>query len=93
MIRRVLIALPLVALGWIGVMAGVMLVSDAAPAAVVILPGEDLLAGVPEASILARGRFTITLASAQPGFGRALYRSGALLVLPAGLAGCLPLPR
>ena len=93
MMRGLLVALPVVAAGWVAVMAGVMLVSDAAPAAVVILPGEDFMAAMPAAAILARGRFHITLQSDSPGFGAALYRAGAWLVLPAGLTGCLPLPR
>lgn len=90
--RRLFIALPLVLAGWIGVMAAVMLVSDAAPAAVVVLPSRDFLARMPEGAVIARGRFTLTVRSETPGLGRALYRAGATLVLPAGLTGCLPLP-
>ncbi|MCR8724957.1 hypothetical protein [Frigidibacter sp. ROC022] len=92
MIRRLLLALPLVLLGWIGVMAGVMLVSDAAPGAVVLFPSPHLLERMPDAAVLGRGRFWIALQSPQEDFGRALYGAGALLVLPAGLTGCLPLP-
>jgi hypothetical protein len=93
MIRRLALALPAVLAGWIAVMAAVMLVSDAAPAAVVLFPARDILAREPDAAVLARGRFWIVLQSGRPGFGRSLYAAGALLVLPAGLTGCLPLPR
>ena len=93
MIRRLALAVPLVLAGWTAVMAAVMLVSDAAPAAVVLLPGERFLRAMPEAAILSRGPFHITLQSARKDFGRSLYRAGALLVLPAGLTGCLPMPR
>jgi hypothetical protein len=91
-IRRLAIALPLVLAGWIGVMALVMLASDAAPAAVVVFPADDFLERMPEGAVISRTRFTLTVRSDTPGLGRALYRAGALLVLPAGLTGCLPLP-
>ena len=80
--------------GWIGVMAAVMYFSDAAPAAVVILPSEEMIANLPEdVAIISRGALTLTLRSDMPEFGPALYRAGAGLVLPAGLTGCLPLPK
>lgn len=93
-IRPVLMAIPLVAIGWIAVMAGVMRFSDAAPAAVVFLPGSDFLTNLPVGTaILSANSVSLTLTSDMQGFGAALYRAGALLVLPAGLTGCLPLPR
>lgn len=91
--RRLLLALPAVAAGWIGLMAAVMLVSDAAPAAVVVLPGPDFLARMPEGAVVSRTALTLTVRSDAPGLGPALYRAGALLVLPAGLTGCLPARR
>ena len=90
---RLFAAILAVAAGWVGVMAAVMLVSDAAPAAVVVLPSEDFLARMPEGAILSRTAWTLTVQSDAPGLGLALYRAGATLVLPAGLTGCLPLPR
>lgn len=91
--RRLLPAIAAVLAGWVGVMAAVMLMSDAAPAAVVILPSRDLLARTPaDVAIVSKTRWTVTLRSDAPGLGPALYRAGALLVLPAGLTGCLPLP-
>ncbi|MCO6384495.1 MAG: hypothetical protein JXQ91_08755 [Vannielia sp.] len=74
-------------------MALVMRFSDAAPAAVVLLPGPGFLAALPgDAAIVSQNRVSLTLKSKQPDFAARLYRAGALLVLPAGLTGCLPLP-
>jgi hypothetical protein len=85
-------ALALALAGWIGTMAVVMVLTDAAPAAVVLFPADGFLARAPEAAVLGCGPFWLVLEAGKPGFGRALYRAGALLVLPAGLTGCLPLP-
>ncbi len=90
--RPYLLALPLVALGWIGTLAAVAVRSDAAPAQYAFFPAAHLLDRLPEARILSRGPFWLVLASERPGFARALYAGGAMLVLPAGLRGCLPLP-
>ncbi len=92
--RRLALALPLIFLGWIGVMAVVMLVSDAAPAAVVILPPGDFTARLPaDIAILAASPVSLTLQSDRPSFAQRLYGAGAWLVLPAGLTGCLPMPQ
>ena len=92
-IKRVLWALPVVAVLWIGLMGVVMRISDAAPAAVVPFPGEALLASLPEeAAILGYNAGALTLAN-RPGLARDLYGAGAWLVLPAGLTGCLPLTK
>ncbi len=91
-IRSVLIALPLLALGWLCVLLAVMLVSDAAPAAVVLFPSQGFLDRLPAGTaILAATPVSVTLADDRPGLAGALYRRGARLVLPAGLPGCLPL--
>ena len=90
-IRRLAWVLPLILIGWVTVMAGVMRVSDVAPGSVVLFPSQALLADLPEgAAILGLNRFALTLAN-QAGLTNALYGRGALLVLPAGLKGCLPL--
>ena len=92
-IRRVLLALPLLLMAWIAIMAGVMRFSDAAPAAVVILPAAGFTTRLPPGTaIIGAGPFHLTLRSDTPGLGRHLYAAGARLVLPAGLTGCLPLP-
>ena len=41
----------------------------------------------------AKGSTSVTLTAERPGLARALYRQGAWVVLPAGLRGCLPMPR
>lgn len=93
-IRRLALSLAGMFAGWLSVLAVVALLSDAAPAHVVVFPRADLLARLEaDTVLLAAGRFSITLASEQPGLARRLYRAGALLVLPAGLPGCLPLPK
>ena len=77
---------------WVAVLALVMRFSDAAPAAVVILPGADFLQSLPEGvAILSRSSLSLTVQSDLPGLAQILYATGAALVLPAGLPGCLPL--
>lgn len=93
-IKRLLLALAGMVAGWLGVLVLVGLFSDAAPAFVVVLPPGDLLGGLdPDISVMAAGRFSVTLTSDQPGLARRLYRAGAPVVLPAGLPSCLPLPK
>ena len=90
-IRAVFMAAPFVLTGWIGVLTVVALVSDAAPAHVVLFPSKILLENIPESSsILATSIASVTLTSDETGFASALYKNGAWLVLPAGLPGCLP---
>ncbi|SIO17228.1 hypothetical protein [Vannielia litorea] len=92
-IRRIALWAPVILVAWVAVMALVMRFSDAAPAAVVMLPSRAFLAALPpDAAILRQTAATITLKSDTPDFAARLYRAGALLVLPAGLTGCLPLP-
>ncbi len=93
-IKRALIAVPVMIVGWLSVLVGVGLLSDAAPASVVILPRADFVANLPtEVALLSQTRFSVTLAADTPGFARSLYGQGAWLVLPAGLPGCLPYPK
>ena len=93
-IRSVLLALPLLFLGWFSVLLLVAMATDEAPAYVVIFPGKAFMRELPEnASVIAVSGFSVTLTSDVPGFARSLYGSGAWIVLPAGLPGCLPLPR
>lgn len=89
--ERIALAIPLVVLGWIAVMALVMRFSDAAPAAVVPLPSLQSLTQLPgDVAILGANSWALTLKN-RPGLAADLYASGAWLVLPAGLTGCLPL--
>ena len=90
-IKRFLLALPLVLAGWIAVMALVMRFSGEAPAAVVPWPTRHFLHELPsQAAIIEVNGLAVTFAN-RPGLARDLYAAGAWLVLPAGLAGCLPL--
>ncbi|WP_298916970.1 hypothetical protein [uncultured Roseobacter sp.] len=93
-IRTILIALPTLFAGWIAVLVFVGLMTDAAPASVVLFPSQSFLANLPsDVSIIGSSRVSVTLVSDQPKFAGALYGSGAWVVLPAGLPGCLPLPK
>ena len=93
-IRRWGAALLLVFAGWLGVMALVMLLSDAAPGAVVLFPSADFIARLPDGvAVVGDGPFWIALRGGDiTAFGQKLYAAGGWIVLPAGLPGCLPLP-
>ncbi|MBV7377550.1 hypothetical protein [Maritimibacter dapengensis] len=92
-IKAVLIGLAGMVAGWVAVLVLVGLLSDAAPAQVVILPSARLIENLPpDVAIMDSARFSVTLESDSPALARRLYASGARLVLPAGLPGCLPLP-
>ncbi|MEL7027088.1 MAG: hypothetical protein AAGO57_07675 [Pseudomonadota bacterium] len=93
-IKQVLLALPCLGLGWLAVLVVVGLLSDEAPAAVVILPGDTFANDLDaDFAILAANGFSLTVRSDLPDVAERLYAAGALLVLPAGLPGCLPLPK
>ena len=88
--NRLVLAVPLVLVGWIAVLALVMRLSGAAPSAMVILPPADMLNALPaQISILGISRYSVFLKGGE-GLVAALYKAGAPLVLPAGLSGCLP---
>lgn len=92
-IKRWLQALAAVFTGWVAVLATVMIFSDVAPGAIVLLPSEKLIANLPEGSaVVAGGAGWVAIRSDAPKLGLTLYRAGGWLVLPAGLPGCLPLP-
>jgi hypothetical protein len=85
-------ALVLTGLAWLTLMALIMRFSDTAPLAVVLLPGDALLAQLPpEMAVVSRSAVSITLRSDAPDIAARLYDAGAMLVLPAGLEGCLDL--
>ena len=93
-IRSVLVALPLLFFGWFFTLVAVALLTDEAPAYVVLFPGEDLVRDMhDDVSIISDSQFSVTLTSDRRGLARTLYGNGASIVLPAGLPGCLPLPR
>ena len=87
------VALAGVFIGWLATLSAVMIFTDAAPGAIVLLPRDGFIANLPEdAAVVGRGGAWIAIRSDTQGLGRALYRAGGRLVLPAGLPGCLPLP-
>ncbi len=91
-IRSVLFVLPFALTGWVSVLAVVGIFSDEAPAFLVPLPSAEFLNNLPEgAAISSMNDWTITLVSDEAGFAKHLYRAGAKLVLPSGLAGCTAL--
>jgi hypothetical protein len=85
-----LIALPLVALGWVGTLTLVMRLGGDAPAALVMFPPEGLVRALPPGvSVVSSGPVSLTLRGGTD-LVATLYALGATLVLPAGLTGCLP---
>ncbi len=87
---RILLALPIVAMAWIAILTGVMRLSGDAPDALVLWPPKALMAHLPaDVSITSVGPYSVTFRGG-PGLVAWLYASGAGLVFPAGLQGCLP---
>lgn len=81
----------MVVAGWLAVLAGIMLSPRAAPAAFVIGPTDAILRALPEGTaVVSHNALGLTVSNDAPGLARALYRAGAVLVLPAGLTGCAP---
>ena len=92
-IRRWMIALAAVLAGWLAVLSLVMVLSDAAPGAIVLFPSDRFIDRLPDqAAVVGGGAYWLAVRSDMEGLGLALYRAGGGLVLPAGLPGCLPLP-
>ena len=93
-IRRILTGIAGMLAGWIGVLVIVGLLSDAAPAHVVLFPTAGFIDALPEGvAVVDRSAVSVSLKSDPPGPTGPLYRAGAWIVLPAGLPGCLPLPQ
>lgn len=89
--RRLLLALPALLAGWIAVLALTMRLGAPAPAALVVLPPEGLLARLPAGVALTDANALGLTVEGGASLVPALYAAGAWLVLPAGLAGCLGL--
>ncbi|QXT38935.1 hypothetical protein [Gymnodinialimonas ceratoperidinii] len=90
-IKRLLIALPLLLIGWIATLAIVMALGGTAPAAFVPFPPRDLAENLPrDITITGRSALSLTLRSEAENLPARLYHSGAWLVLPAGLEACIP---
>lgn len=92
MIIRSLLTLIAVAIGWVGVLAGVMYATGDAPAALVLMPSEAFMQNLPDGvSIVGQNNYSVTLNSDSADLAKMLYAAGAFVVLPAGLLGCAPL--
>lgn len=92
MITKVFFALFALVSGWIAVLTLVMLVPNSAPAALVPVASSGFLGALPDhVSIIDMTALGMVLASEDADFVAQLYQAGALVVLPAGLAGCAPL--
>ena len=88
MITKVILSGCAVIISWVGVLAAVMILSDAAPAALVMFPDAAFMAALPDGvAITAQNAISVTLTSQTPDIARTLYDAGATLVLPAGLLG------
>lgn len=78
----------LIASGWIGANAGILLWTERADAVIAVFPGQlQLPFGV---SLLAWDGRTAQLVGAERGYVVELYRHGALIVLPVRRHSCLP---
>ncbi|ABD54505.1 hypothetical protein [Jannaschia sp. CCS1] len=90
-IKRLLIAMPILLLGWIATLAVVMRLGGEAPAAFVPFPSATLMATLPQdIAITGQSPVSLTLRSEADNLPARLYQSGAWLVLPAGLEACIP---
>ena len=88
-IKSSLAAVSVMVIGWLSVLGLVSLMSDAAPAFVVLFPDAELFESLSQQTrILSATKFSVTLASDELNFAHSLYTKGAILVLPAGLTGC-----
>lgn len=93
-IRSILLTMPLLLFGWLATLSAVTLITDEAPAYVVLFPSGKLVNYLPDNSaIVSANGFSITLTSDTAGFAYSLYKRGAFLVLPARLTGCLRISR
>lgn len=88
-IKGACLAVPTLLAGWLAVLVTVTLLSDDAPAVVVLFPSAALAANLPEGvGITGATAYSVTLAAGEPRLALTLYQSGARLVLPSGLWGC-----
>lgn len=91
MLRRLLLALPILLAAWIALLALVLRLGGDAPGVFVPFPPADFLDALDEdVSITGASPVSVTLRSDRPDLVRHVYASGAWLVLPAGLEACIP---
>lgn len=90
-IKRLLIAIPILLIGWIATLAIVMRAGGEAPAAFIPFPTAALIENLPpDVAITGRSSISLTLRSSDNDLPARLYTAGAWLVLPAGLEACIP---
>jgi len=91
MIRRLILALPVLLMAWIAVLAVVLRLGGPAPAVFVPFPPDGLLAALAgDVSVTGVSPVSLTLGSTAPDLVGRVYAAGAWLVLPAGLEACIP---
>ena len=91
-IRTWAFSIATVLVGWFRIQLSVMYFTDAAPGAVALCPSHDFVSRLlTDVVIVGAGSTWMAVWSDQSNLGKNLYAAGALIVLPAGLPGCLPL--
>lgn len=91
LLRGIALALPILAFGWLALLAIVLRLGGAAPAVLVPFPPTGLVAALgPDVQVSAVSAASITLRSDMPDLVARIYAAGGWLVLPAGLDGCIP---
>lgn len=91
MIRRLIIALPLLLVAWLAILAIVLRAGGTAPAVFVPFPPDGLLASLSgNVAVTGASPVSLTLQSDMPDLVARVYEAGAWLVLPAGLEACIP---
>lgn len=88
-IRAIATAVPVVLAGWIGLLLSLTVLTDEAPAMIVLFPTTEFVNNLPaDVLVTAWSNHSVTLTSEQANLAAQLYASGARIVLPAGLPGC-----
>lgn len=90
LILRLVVAMPLLLLGWLVILALVLYAGAPAPAILVPFPPAGFVGAMGEASVTGASSVSLTLRSDAPGLVARAYAAGAWLVLPAGLDACIP---
>jgi hypothetical protein len=91
LIRKGLIALPVLVAVWIGTLALVMRLGGPAPGAFVPFPPAAMLNRLPQdIAVIDRTAVSLTFKADRPDLVARLYEAGAWIVLPAGLQACIP---
>lgn len=91
MLRRLILALPVLFVGWIATLAIVLRLGGEAPGVFVPFPPAGLISALPEGvAITGSSPISLTLQADSASLVTDVYAAGAWLVLPAGLEACIP---